>query len=91
MNESEFQNIIAQQTIKCIGAKHSLPSITWKSALLLPTRHKRNITDSKQQPETVSLKGPNEVLEGSGQLVTHPLLSLPPHTTFLLYRFPARL
>lgn len=26
MNESEFQNIIAQQIIKCIGAKHSFPA-----------------------------------------------------------------
>lgn len=26
MNESEFQSIITQQIIKCIGAKHSLPA-----------------------------------------------------------------
>lgn len=54
------------------------PRITWESALLLPTRHKRNTTDSKQ-PESVS---PSKVMEGSGQLVTHPLLSLPPHRYF---------
>lgn len=89
MSESEFQNIIAQQIIKCIGAKHT-PCITWESALLLPTRHKRNITDSKQ-PETVSGRNLARWWKaGSGQLVTHPLLSLPPHCYFPTIQVPCQ-
>lgn len=92
MNESEFQNIIAQQIIKCIGAKHSLPPcITWESALLLPTLAQRNSNDSQQQPEPGVSQRTLGGGEGSGQLVTHPLLPYPHTATSLLYRFPARL
>lgn len=66
------------------------PCLTWKLALLLPTRHKRNIADCKQQPEMVSQKESSEVVEGSGQLVTHPLLSLPPHRYFRTTQVPCQ-
>lgn len=59
------------------------PCITWESALLLPTHHKRNLTDSEQQPQTQSPEDAGEVVEGSGQLVTHPLLPYPHAATFI--------
>lgn len=59
MNESEFQNIVAQNRCKTLT-----PCITWESVLL---------------PGPGSINNQSRVVEGSGQFVTHPLPSLPPH------------
>lgn len=81
MNESEFQNIIAQQIIKWIDAKHSLYNLGVSSPPTNPSQKKYH----RLQTESVT---PREVVEGSGQLVTHPLPSLPPHRYFPTTQVP---
>lgn len=59
------------------------PCITWESALLLPTRHKRNITDSKQQPGTVSER--TQRAGGKQWPISYTSPSLPTPTPLLSY------